>query len=129
MSRHYKTAMGKSLDMASLILKNEKTRAIGNMNVNARGDVIDSNDQIISDVTKRVNRIYANTTANPGASGNGTAPAPGSVPVPAEKVVQPTVVAETTKITKTKKTKTPQPDLSHEEMNQFNEFDEQPVKK
>lgn len=37
----YKTANGKTLDMRGLALKNEQTRAVGNMKVNARGDVID----------------------------------------------------------------------------------------
>ena len=39
---NYKTAMGKTVDMAALAAKNEKTRAVGNMKVNARGDTIDA---------------------------------------------------------------------------------------
>jgi hypothetical protein len=63
MSKHI-TAMGKSVDMAAIRAKNETTRAVGNMNVNARGDIIDSNNQVINDNAKRVNRMYQRTTTN-----------------------------------------------------------------
>lgn len=68
MSKLYKTALGKSFDMASLRAKNERVRAVGNMNVNARGDIIDSNNNVISDVNKRVNVMYEKTMQNPTAS-------------------------------------------------------------
>jgi hypothetical protein len=38
MKRTYRTAQGKMVDIDTLILTNEQTIAIGNMNVNARGD-------------------------------------------------------------------------------------------
>ncbi len=40
MKRIYTTAMGKQIDMDSLRIANEKTIAVGNMKVNARGDEI-----------------------------------------------------------------------------------------
>lgn len=64
MSKQHKTALGKPVDMAALRAKNEKTRAIGNMNVNARGDIIDSNNEIINDSTKRVNEHYMRSALN-----------------------------------------------------------------
>lgn len=54
--------------MAALRAKNERVRAVGNMNVNARGDIIDSNNNVISDVNKRVNVMYEKTMQNPAAS-------------------------------------------------------------
>ena len=57
----YRTAQGRKLDMAQLAAKNEKTRAVGNMNVNARGDTIDSNGKVIVPVTKKVGNRYSNT--------------------------------------------------------------------
>ena len=45
----HRSAMGKEVDMSALRQRNEKTRAVGNMNVNARGDIIDSNGQVIND--------------------------------------------------------------------------------
>lgn len=57
----YRTAQGRKLDMSQLAAKNEKTRAVGNMNVNARGDTIDSNGKVIVPVTKKVGNRYSNT--------------------------------------------------------------------
>ena len=54
----YKSAMGKPIDLGSLMLQNEGVRAVGNMNVNARGDIVDSNNQVIKDSTKRVKNNY-----------------------------------------------------------------------
>lgn len=91
MSKLYRTALGRSLDMAALRAKNEKVRAVGNMNVNARGDIIDSNNEVISDVNRRVNVMYERTMQNPAASRRsqpgpnvGAKPATASAPVPAE---------------------------------------------
>ena len=60
----YRTAMGKTVDMAALAARNEKTRAVGNMKVNARGDTIDAQGRIIKPVTTKVNEQYANTVGN-----------------------------------------------------------------
>lgn len=57
----YSTAMGKNVDMAALKAQNEKVRAVGNMNVNARGDVLDSHGNVIHDNNKRVGGVYNNT--------------------------------------------------------------------
>jgi hypothetical protein len=57
----HRTAQGKMVDMSRLASRNEKTRAVGNMNVNARGDIIDSNNQVIKDNTKRVKKSYQKT--------------------------------------------------------------------
>lgn len=54
----YKTAQGKTLDMGSLALQNEHVRAVGNMNVNARGDLLDDKNQVIKTRTQQVNQQY-----------------------------------------------------------------------
>ena len=54
----YKTANGKTLDLGALMLKNENVRAVGNMKVNARGDLIDDMNNIIDSKTQQVNRQY-----------------------------------------------------------------------
>jgi len=59
----FNTAMGRELDMSALASRNEKVRAVGNMNVNARGDVLDSQNQIITDNNSRVSNIYNKTVA------------------------------------------------------------------
>lgn len=60
----HRTALGKMIDMNALRTKNEHVRAVGNMSVNARGDTIDSHDNVIQDATKRVNHHYMRSVAN-----------------------------------------------------------------
>ena len=43
----YRSARGKAVDIGALMLQNEHTRAVGNMKVNARGDRINANNEII----------------------------------------------------------------------------------
>ena len=63
-SKIYRTALGKSVDMGSLLLKNEDVRAVGNMGVNARGDVLDNkNDSVVSKV-RQVNQEYRKQVRN-----------------------------------------------------------------
>jgi hypothetical protein len=54
----YRSANGKPVDMGALRLQNEKTRAVGNMKVNARGDEINERGQIIRKKTEQVNNQY-----------------------------------------------------------------------
>ena len=59
----YKTAQGKTVDMGKLMLQHEKVRAVGNMKVNARGDMIDDMNRVISSKTNQVNKQYNKQTA------------------------------------------------------------------
>ena len=63
----YKTAMGKGVDMTSLAAKNELTRAVGNAKLNARGDTIDANGQIVKTMPARVNEMYSQTVGSKSA--------------------------------------------------------------
>lgn len=63
MADSHRTNQGRIIDMDTLRLKNEKVRAVGNMNVNARGDVLDSDNKNISSRNKQVNRQYRKQTA------------------------------------------------------------------
>lgn len=58
----YRSAMGKPVDMGALLLQNENTRAVGNMNVNARGDVLDSVNRVIEKKSQQVKRQYRRQT-------------------------------------------------------------------
>ena len=63
--------MGKTVDMGSLLLQNERVRAVGNMNVNARGDRLDSNNQIVEPKNQQAQRRYrkqSNVSAGPAHS-------------------------------------------------------------
>ena len=67
MARNYRSAQGKTVDMAALAAKNERVRAVGNMKVNARGDSIDSQGKIIVPVTQKVGERYQKTVGNKSA--------------------------------------------------------------
>ena len=54
----YRSARGKAVDIGALILQNEHTRAVGNMKVNARGDRINANNEIIEPRTQVVEKTY-----------------------------------------------------------------------
>ena len=71
MTKTYKTAMGKTIDMRSMSMANEKIRAVGNMNVNARGDLIDSNNNIVKTRQQQLAEQYNTQTKKqnrPGAA-------------------------------------------------------------
>ena len=61
----YKTAQGKTVDMGRLMLQNEKTRAVGNMKVNARGDMVDDMNNVIATKPQQVNKQYNKQVQNP----------------------------------------------------------------
>jgi hypothetical protein len=54
----YKTAQGKTVDIEKLKLVNERTIAVGNMKVNARGDQLGHNGQIIATRNEVMNQQY-----------------------------------------------------------------------
>lgn len=54
----YRTAQGKFIDIGALELQNEQVRAVGNMNVNARGDRVNELNQPIDSRNQQVKRQY-----------------------------------------------------------------------
>ncbi len=63
--KRVKTAKGQILDMAALASKYEKTRAVSNVDVNARGDIIDNRNQVKVPREKISKEFYKNNV--PGA--------------------------------------------------------------
>jgi hypothetical protein len=61
-SKVYKTAQGKTVDLGTIMLQNEHVRAVGNMNVNARGDKLDHNNQVIETKPRQIQRQNSRTT-------------------------------------------------------------------
>lgn len=61
----YRTAMGKAIDLGALTLKNQGVRAVGNMNANSRGDILNSTNQVIDRRGQQVQRQYAKTAGKP----------------------------------------------------------------
>jgi hypothetical protein len=54
----YKTALGQTVNMDQLRLKNENTKAVGNMNANARGDIVNTNGNIVQGRNQRMHEQY-----------------------------------------------------------------------
>jgi len=59
MARVYKTARGKPVDMDKVKLNNETVRAVGNMRVNARGDLLDKTGQVAAGRNQVMDQVYA----------------------------------------------------------------------
>lgn len=60
-NKTYRTAKGQTLDIGSLLLQQENTRAVGNMGVNARGDKIDSGNDVIQGRNDQMAQHYKKT--------------------------------------------------------------------
>jgi hypothetical protein len=58
----YKTAQGKAVDLGTIMLQNEHVRAVGNMNVNARGDKLDQNNRVIETKARQIQKQNERTT-------------------------------------------------------------------
>jgi hypothetical protein len=58
----YTTAQGKTVDLGAILLQNEHVRAVGNMNVNARGDLLDGSNRVIDPKNVQVARQMESTT-------------------------------------------------------------------
>jgi hypothetical protein len=85
MSKTYKTAMGKTIDMGSMAVANEKIRAVGNMRVNARGDIIDSNNNIVKTRQQQLAEQYSTQTKKQNRPGTAQKPQ-AEKPAPEAKV-------------------------------------------
>jgi glycine cleavage system H lipoate-binding protein len=60
----YRTVQGKMIDMGKLVLQNESIKAVGNMNVNARGDLVDDHNRVIASKSQQVNKQYNRQVSN-----------------------------------------------------------------
>jgi hypothetical protein len=58
----YRTAQGNSIDLGTIKLRNGHVRAVGNMGVNARGDVLDSTNTVIDTKSRQIQRQNAQLT-------------------------------------------------------------------
>ena len=99
-SKVYRTAQGKTVDLGTIMLKNEHVRAVGNMNVNARGDKLDSNNRVVETKPQQIQRQAARTTnvsVDPvhTSSNKARQKAPADEIIVDEPVVDETIVDET----------------------------------
>ena len=107
-----RTAQGKMIDINALIAKNEKTRAVGNMKANARGDIIDSQGSIFKTVNERVSETYSKTVGNKSANVVKKAPASKQVVAKPQEPQQETI---------------PTPSLTKEELELEKSFEEEEI--
>ena len=63
-SKVYRSAQGKMVDLGTIMLQNEHVRAVGNMKVNARGDKLDTNNQVIETKGQQIQRQNDRTSTN-----------------------------------------------------------------
>ena len=102
----YRTMQGRMVDIEKLRSANESVQAVGNMNVNAKGDVLGAGGQVVTPKEQVIKKYYeqpkgmVSDTPNRGKS----MPAPKSEPV---KKVQKTTPVEAKPAPK--KTVAPQP--------------------
>jgi hypothetical protein len=65
MSRVYKSAKGKMVDMDKVKLANETSIAVGNMKVNARGDLLSTGGQVATGRNAVMDQVYAVNSVPP----------------------------------------------------------------
>ena len=58
MTKTYKTARGKIIDIDKVKLANESVTAVGNMKVNARGDKLGPGGQVVAGRNQVMDRVY-----------------------------------------------------------------------
>jgi len=86
----YKTAKGKPVDLGALRLQNENVRAVGNMNVNARGDRIDADGNVIDPRNQQIQRRIQRQTNVASGPVHSSSRAQQAEQVAAENPVMPT---------------------------------------
>ena len=94
--KQYRTAQGKIVDLGALQLQNEHVRAVGNMPVNARGDLLDSQNRPIDSRNQQVARQYRKQVSNVQdapvySSRQRTAAPAASTPAPQPAAAQPVI--------------------------------------
>ena len=101
--RMYKTMQGRMVDIEKLRAANESTQAVGNMNVNARGDVLGAGGQVVTPKAQVMQKYYEQPkgVADDTPAKNKPAPAP----APQIKAVETKAVE--TKVVQPKKVATP----------------------
>ena len=99
-SKIYRTAQGKTVDLGTIMLQNEHVRAVGNMKVNARGDRLDSNNQVIETKSQQIqnqnNRTTTNVSSAPVHTSSKKAKKRVDTQAPVDTVVSPDPVVDST---------------------------------
>ena len=104
----YRTMQGRMVDIDQLRAANESVQAVGNMNVNARGDVLGANGKVITPKAQVIKKYYEQTkgkaSEGPSAITQKPAPQPKAVETKAVETKVATPKVATTKVATPKAT-------------------------
>ena len=104
--RMYRTMQGRMVDIEKLRAANESVQAVGNMNVNARGDVLGPRGQVITPKSEVIKKYYEQPKGMVSDTPTKNKPMPAPKAEPVKTVQKMTPVASTPA---PKKTVAPQP--------------------
>ena len=92
----YRTMQGRMVDIDQLRSANESVQAVGNMKVNARGDVLGANGQVVTPKAQVIKKYYEQPKgkASEGLSSTKQTPAPQPKAVETKAVATPKVATK-----------------------------------
>ena len=91
--RMYRTMQGRMVDIEKLRSANESVQAVGNMNVNARGDVLGSSGQVVTPKAEVIKKYYEQPKGKVSEGPASTKQKPAQQPQVEAKAVEPKKVA------------------------------------
>jgi len=91
--RMYRTMQGRMVDIEKLRSANESVQAVGNMNVNARGDVLGSSGQVVTSKAEVIKKYYEQPKGKVSEGPASTKQKPAQQPQVEIKAVEPKKVA------------------------------------
>ena len=91
--RMYRTMQGRMVDIEKLRSANESVQAVGNMNVNARGDVLGSSGQVVTPKAEVIKKYYEQPKGKVSEGPASTKQKPAQQPQVEIKAVEPKKVA------------------------------------
>ena len=88
----YRTAQGKTVDLGAIELRNETVKAVGNMGVNARGDIVNAHNSVVETKNESVKKHYKKQTKRTNVVDDAVAESRSKTKAKSKKVKTPTVV-------------------------------------
>ena len=94
----YRTMQGRMVDIDQLRAANESVQAVGNMNVNARGDVLGANGQVVTPKSQVIKKYYEQPKGKASEGPSTITKTPAPQPKAVETNVVETKAVATTKV-------------------------------
>ena len=102
--RMYRTMQGRMVDIEKLRAANESVQAVGNMKVNARGDVLGANGQVVTPKSQVIKKYYEQPKGKVSDGQSRIMQPPAPQPKPVETKVVETKTVPTPKVATPKAT-------------------------